>query len=447
MSKIQPPKGMRDFPPEVAKKRHSFFSLLSESFESFGFLPLETPAMENLEVLTGKYGEEGDKLIFKVLNSGDFTKGVDPKAWEEKNHQALSPLISEKALRYDLTIPLARFIVQNQNEIIYPFKRYQIAPVWRADRPQKGRFREFIQCDGDIIGTDSLLSEVELLQIYEKVFTKLKLNNHIKITINHRMILAGIAEKIEASERLTELTICLDKIDKVGAEGVLKELNGRSFNSKQIEMLSALIKKPEDYNLQKIGDFIEETPSGKKGISDLKSIFEMVEASSLKTIEFNPLLARGLDYYTGTIVEVIPTSVKIGSLGGGGRYDNLTSLFGGKQVTGVGISFGIDRILLVLEEMGLDPFSELESTSILLCPGEELDSEKYKKYAQLAEEIRGQGHRVELYLNPGKLKKQLKYANQRFFHYALFDGKNDSLILKNLENGEQKDYRPKDLIG
>jgi len=364
------PKGTRDFSPAEITKRDYIFDIVKKHFKTFGFQPIETPSFENSDTLMGKYGDEGDRLIFKILNSGDFISKVDDVTYSSKNSKSLTPKISEKALRYDLTVPFARYVVMHQNEIDFPFKRYQIQPVWRADRPQKGRFREFHQCDADVVGANSLLQEVELIQLYDAVFTELKLEG-VTIKLNNRKILAGITEVIGAHNNLVSFTVALDKLDKIGAEGVQKEMLAKGISEESIARAAPLfeLKGSNSEQLLSLKNLLSDSEQGRKGVEELEYIINAVENLGLQSTKLgiDVTLARGLNYYTGAIFEVVaPENVKMGSIGGGGRYDDLTGIFGLKDVSGVGISFGLDRIYLVLEEMGLFP-ETLDKSLEVLC--------------------------------------------------------------------------------
>ena len=364
------PKGTRDFSPSEVAKRNYIFDIVKKHFRTFGFQPIETPSFENSDTLLGKYGDEGDRLIFKILNSGDFISKVDDVTYSSKKSSSLAPKISDKALRYDLTVPFARYVVMHQNEIDFPFKRYQIQPVWRADRPQKGRFREFYQCDADVVGANSLLQEVEFIQLYDTIFTDLKLSG-VNIKLNNRKILAGIAEVIGAKHLLIDFTIALDKLDKIGSEGVKKEMLAKGISEQAIEKVTPLfsLSGSNKEQLDALGGLLKSSEEGAKGVEELKFIINTIEELGLQSakVAIDVTLARGLNYYTGAIFEVsAPEQVKMGSIGGGGRYDDLTGIFGLKNVSGVGISFGLDRIYLVLEE--LDLFSEAINQSLeVLC--------------------------------------------------------------------------------
>ena len=363
------PKGTRDFSPQEVSKRNYIMSRMRNSFNTYGYQPIETPSFEKSETLMGKYGEEGDRLIFKILNSGDYLKKADNKLLIEKNSLKLTSSISEKALRYDLTVPFARYVVQNQNDIIFPFKRYQIQPVWRADRPQKGRFREFYQCDADVVGSTSLWQEVELIQLYDDVFEQLSLVG-VTIKLNNRKILSGIAEVIGAEDKLIDFTVALDKLDKIGKEGVKTEMLSKGISPEALDKLNPLFSL-NGTTLEKLSELkkiLSSSETGLKGIEELKFITNAFETLSLKStkLEVDVTLARGLNYYTGAIFEVSPPEgVNMGSIGGGGRYDDLTGIFGLKNTSGVGISFGLDRIYLVLEELNLFPETVLATTKVL----------------------------------------------------------------------------------
>ena len=439
MQKPQPPKGMRDFTAEDVFKRQYIFNTISSIFETYGYGPLETPSMENLQTLTGKYGEEGDRLIFKVLKSGDFLKELKDEQPQDLNSQKVLPLISDKALRYDLTIPLARFLGQNAHKLTFPFRRYQIQPVWRADRPQKGRFREFTQCDGDIVGDNSLLCELELIQIYNKVFDQLGLKDK-SIKLNNRKILAGIAQAINLEDQLIPMTIIIDKIDKIGKEDVKNELLNLGVTESNLKKIDPLFNTlSKDEMLTFLEELLKGSEVGNIGLLEIKELFNLLEDSHiLKSIHFDPLLARGLDYYTGTIVEVIIPQIGLGSLGGGGRYDNLTEIFGLKDISGVGISFGIDRIAMALEMRELFPSNHNKKLSYMLI---NFGHENISVNIKLANLMRDQGVHTEIYPSEAKIKKQMKYANQKCIDYVLIQGKDEitkkKITLKKMSTGEQ----------
>ena len=439
------PKGTRDFSPIEVAKRNYLINTLKNAFTTFGFQPIETPSFENYDTLMGKYGEEGDRLIFKILNSGDFTQGVKQEDWDVKNPQKLTPQISEKALRYDLTVPFARYVVQHQNELTFPFKRYQIQPVWRADRPQKGRFREFYQCDADVVGSTSLWQEVEFVQLYDTVFTALNLKG-VTIKMNNRKILSGFAEMIGESDKLTDFTVALDKLDKIGEEGVIKEMKAKGISEGAIAKLQPIfaLKGTFAEKLTVLKEILKTSEVGLKGIGELEFIEQQIAQIGLKTafLNLDVTLARGLNYYTGAIFEIAaPEGVQIGSIGGGGRYDDLTSIFGLKGMSGIGISFGLDRIGLVMEELNLFP-EDISSTVQVLCinfgNAEALQSMK------LLQQLRSLGIKSELYPDAAKIKKQMDYANKRCIPFVVIIGEselaNSTFVLKNMLTGSQQEY-------
>ena len=436
------PKGTRDFNPEQVAKRNYIFNTVRGAFETFGFQPIETPSFENSDTLMGKYGEEGDRLIFKILNSGDYLSKANEQAYNDKNSTKLTSSISEKALRYDLTVPFARYVVQHQNEIEFPFKRYQIQPVWRADRPQKGRFREFFQCDADVVGSKSLWQEVEFIQLYDTVFTALKLKG-VTIKINNRKILSGIAEVIGASDKLIDFTVALDKLDKIGEDKVKEEMLGKGIPQSGIDKLQPLFTLTGDFETQieRLKSILSISEEGLKGVEELQFINTAISELGLKTaaLQLDVTLARGLNYYTGAIFEVsAPQNVKMGSIGGGGRYDDLTGIFGMKNVSGVGISFGLDRIYLVLEELALFPETVSKTIEVLFInfgDKEALFSLKAIK------ELRANGINAELYPDAAKMKKQMNHANKRAIPFVVLVGdeevNSNTFTLKNMISGEQ----------
>ena len=439
------PKGTRDFNPSEIAKRNYIFDTIKKNFQTYGFQPIETPSFENSDTLLGKYGEEGDRLIFKILNSGDFLKKVDDATYAEKNSNNIAPKITEKALRYDLTIPFARYVVMHQNELDFPFKRYQIQPVWRADRPQKGRFREFFQCDADVVGSDSLLQEVELVQLYDAVFSDLKLEG-ATIKMNNRKILAGIAEVIGAKDLLIDFTVALDKLDKIGEDGVKKEMLAKGITEEAIEKASPLFLPQGSNNeqLERLDGLLKDSEEGKKGLNELRFILETISALGLQSAELSidVTLARGLNYYTGAIFEVAaPEGVKMGSIGGGGRYDDLTGIFGLKNVSGVGISFGLDRIYLVLEELDLFPEAIDRSLQVLCVNFGEKEAMAALK---LVTQLRKAGIKADMYPSSAKMQKQMKYANNRNVPYVILIGEqelsNNSFVVKNMNEGSQLEY-------
>jgi len=435
------PKGTRDFSPTEIAKRNYIFNTIREVFENFGFQPIETPSFENSNTLMGKYGEEGDRLIFKILNSGDYLKKVDNNLLQDKNSAKITSVISEKALRYDLTVPFARYVVQHQNEITFPFKRYQMQPVWRADRPQKGRFREFYQCDADVVGSNSLWQEVEFVQLYDQIFTKLGLTETV-IKLNNRKILSGIAEIIGAKDKLIDFTIALDKLDKIGAEGVTKEMLAKGITEQAIEKVQPLF----DFNgsnnekLQQLSNMLSASQEGMKGVEELQFVIDNIDKLGLQSaiLELDVTLARGLNYYTGAIFEVQTNKVKMGSIGGGGRYDDLTGIFGLKNISGIGISFGFDRIYLVLEELELFAKVELSKPKVLFVNFGESEALYCMKAIN---KLRNKGLKSELYPDKAKMKKQMNYANKREIPFVILVGEQELIdknyTLKNMETGDQ----------
>lgn len=446
MSKEKPsiPKGTRDFGPDEMNKRNYIFDTIKKTFSLYAYQPIETPAMEQLSSLLGKYGEEGDKLLFKILNSGDFLAGVDASNSSLK----LASQICEKGLRYDLTVPFARFVVMHQNEITFPFKRYQLQPVWRADRPQKGRYREFYQCDVDVVGSNSLLNEAELLQITEDVFEKLGVN--IVIKLNNRKILSGIAEIINEPDRITDITVAIDKIEKIGIEKVNEELISKGISSKAIENLQPiLLLSGENFEkLAKLEKILSSSPIGLKGIEELKEVLKYSKLQELKTnIEIDLTLARGLNYYTGIIIEVKAEGVSIGSICGGGRYDNLTGIFGLDDISGVGISFGADRIYDVMEELALFPKDASTACDVLFINF----GEKESAYClPMLKTLRKNGIASELYPDSSKMKKQMLYADRKKVKFVVLAGEDEvnsgTLSVKNMITGEQNVIKKDKLI-
>ena len=443
------PKGTRDFSPVEVSKRNYIMSIMRSHFEKFGYQPIETPTFENSETLMGKYGEEGDRLIFKILNSGDYLEKISEEELAEKNTKKITSKISEKALRYDLTVPFARYVVQHQNEIEFPFKRYQIQPVWRADRPQKGRFREFYQCDADVVGSTSLWQEVELVQLYDSVFATLGLNG-VTIKINNRKILSGIAEVIGASDKLIDFTVALDKLDKIGEEGVKKEMLEKGIAENALEKVQPLFhfSGSIEEKLEKLSAMLSSSEEGKKGIEELRFICENVMNLGLQkaNLDLDVTLARGLNYYTGAIFEVsAPEGVAMGSIGGGGRYDDLTGIFDPKsKLSGVGISFGLDRIYLVLEELNLFPETVSVSTEVLFFNlGESQALEAMKAITVL----RKNGVKAEMYPDAAKEDKQFKHAQRRAIPYIVKGIEGELFSVKHLVTGEAFMVSVEDLIG
>ena len=439
------PKGTRDFNPSEIAKRNYIFDIIKKNFQTYGFQPIETPSFENSDTLLGKYGEEGDRLIFKILNSGDFISKVDDATYADKKSASIAPRITEKALRYDLTVPFARYVVMHQNELDFPFKRYQIQPVWRADRPQKGRFREFFQCDADVVGSDSLLQEVELIQLYDAVFSELKLEG-ATIKMNNRKILAGIAEVIGAKDLLIDFTVALDKLDKIGENGVKKEMLAKGIAEEAIEKASPLFlpQSSNDEQLERLDTLLKDSEEGKKGLEELRFILGTIASLGLQSakLSIDVTLARGLNYYTGAIFEVAaPEGVKMGSIGGGGRYDDLTGIFGLKNVSGVGISFGLDRIYLVLEDLDLFP-EAIDQSLQVLCVN--FGDKEAMAALKLVSQLRKSGIKADIYPSSAKMQKQMKYANNRNVPYVILIGEQElsknSFIVKNMKEGSQEEY-------
>ncbi|WP_282086016.1 histidine--tRNA ligase [Aquimarina algiphila] len=444
------PKGTRDFSPIEVAKRNFIINTIKDQFKLFGFQPIETPSFENSETLMGKYGEEGDRLIFKILNSGDYLNKVDDVIYEAKDSFRMTSKISEKALRYDLTVPFARYVVQHQNEIDFPFKRFQIQPVWRADRPQKGRFREFYQCDADVVGSKSLLQEVDFITLYDAVFTNLNLKG-VTIKLNNRKILSGIAEVIGASDKLIDFTVALDKLDKIGEDGVKKEMLGKGISEDAIEKVKPLFQftGTTSEKIEKLRNMLASSQEGMQGVEELQFIVDAINKIPLKTaiLDLDVTLARGLNYYTGAIFEVsAPDTVKMGSIGGGGRYDDLTGIFGLKDMSGVGISFGLDRIYLVLEELQLFPETVAPSTRALFINFGEVEA----LYCLSAvNKLRADGIVAELYPDCAKMKKQMGYANKRTIPFVVLAGTSEmntkTFTVKNMESGTQEEVNFEEL--
>ncbi|SDB95300.1 histidine--tRNA ligase [Williamwhitmania taraxaci] len=433
------PKGTRDFSPEESAKRSYIFDTVKRQFQCFGYQPLETPAMENLSTLLGKYGDEGDKLLFKILNSGDYLSKIPQGDLTPESSSPLATRISEKGLRYDLTVPFARYVVMHQNEISFPFKRYQIQPVWRADRPQKGRYREFYQCDVDVIGSTSLLNEVELLQIIDTVFEKLKIK--VVIKLNNRKILSGIAEYLNASERLTDITVAIDKIDKIGLNAVKDELIERGVSADSVGKLEPilLLEGKNQDKLNTLRKILASSETGIKGIEELETILAYAESLSLSTpIEIDLSLARGLNYYTGAIIEVKAKDVAIGSICGGGRYDDLTGIFGLNNMSGVGISFGADRIYDVMAQLDIFPAESAATSKVMFVNFGEKEAQTCLGLLAL---VRKAGIAAELYPDSAKMKKQLDYANRKGIPFVALIGENEiatsTMAVKSMASGEQ----------
>lgn len=449
------PKGTRDFSPEEVAKRSYIMNTIRTQFQRFGFQPIETPSFENSSTLMGKYGEEGDRLIFKILNSGDYLRKVKDDAFAKADSTALTPQISEKALRYDLTVPFARYVVQHQNDIVFPFKRFQMQPVWRADRPQKGRFREFYQCDADVVGSDSLWQEVEFVQLYDAVFSALKLEG-VTIKMNNRKVLSGIAEVIGASDKLIDFTVALDKLDKIGEEGVTKEMLAKGITQEAIDKVAPLFTLSGTFGEQlgTLKTLLADSETGMEGINELLFINDAIENLGLQTatLQLDVTLARGLNYYTGAIFEVsAPEGVKMGSIGGGGRYADLTGIFGLKDMSGVGISFGLDRIYLVIEELGLFPEEATEGVKVFFV---NFGDQEASYAMQAISKLRQAGISAELYpdavTSNKQMKKQMTYANRRNIPFLVLAGKEEmdakQYTLKNMAEGSQETVNIDELV-
>lgn len=443
-------KGTRDFTAQEVSRRKYIINILQNNFELFGFQPLETPSFENLSTLTGKYGEEGDRLIFKILNSGDYTSETNQEDWDNKNHQKLVSQISEKALRYDLTVPFARFVAMNHGKLTFPYKRSQIQPVWRADKPQKGRYREFYQCDADVVGSESLLQEVELVQLYLKSFADLKVP--VTIHMNNRKILSGLAEYAGITDKLIDFTVALDKLDKVGKEGVVKELLEREISQESIDKLDFLFSQSDDAleNLLQLKEKFAGNEIGLKGVEELEYVLtqSLSLGVDMQNLVFNITLARGIDYYTGAIFEVKADEVAMGSIGGGGRYDNLTEVFGVKNIPGIGISFGLDRIYLVMEELNLFPEEASSKIEYLFANS---GGEETIEALKLIMQLRAKGISAELYPENAKINKQFTYAEKKGIKNLVFLGeeeiKNNTVTYKDLEAGEKKTVSLEEFLG
>ena len=445
------PKGTRDFSSTEVANRTYIINTMKTAFETFGFQPIETPSFENSTTLMGKYGEEGDRLIFKILNSGDYLKKADSNLLELKDSTRLTSQISEKALRYDLTVPFARYVVQHQNDITFPFKRYQIQPVWRADRPQKGRFREFFQCDADVVGSKSLLQEVDFIQLYDTVFTNLKLTG-TTIKINNRKILAGIAEVIGVKDKLIDFTVALDKLDKIGATGVENEMLEKGISVEAIKKVSPLfeLSGSNTDQLNVLDALLSESEEGKKGVEELRFVVNTINNLGLQSssLEIDVTLARGLNYYTGAIFEVsAPNGVEMGSIGGGGRYDDLTGIFGLKDVSGVGISFGLDRIYLVLEELCLFDTVSLPKPKLLFL---NFNKEDNSIQLEAIKSLRNVGVKTEIYPDTAssnkQQKKQWKYVSTRKIKFVISEIQNNKFMLKDMNEGSQTLYTLEELV-
>jgi len=442
------PKGTRDFTPAEMARRNYIFDTIRSVFHLFGYRQIETPAMENLSTLMGKYGEEGDKLLFKILNSGDFLRGVDPKLIESGDCSKLAAKLCEKGLRYDLTVPFARFVVMHRNELSFPFKRFQIQPVWRADRPQKGRYREFYQCDADVVGSDSLLNEIELLQLVDEVFARLGVR--ITIKLNNRKVLAGIAELVGAPEKIVDITVAIDKIDKIGLDNVKAELSERGLSDDAISRITPLLSLSgtNDERLAKLCELLAQSETGMKGVEELREVMSGTESLGLRAdLDLDVSLARGLNYYTGTIIEVKARDVEIGSITGGGRYDNLTGVFGLPGVSGVGISFGADRIYDVLNALELYP-SDIEGAAKVMFTN--FGPAEATRSLAIIKQLRANGIPAEIYPDAAKMKKQMGRADSLAIPYVAIIGetelRNDCVTLRDMKSGEQRQLSVEELI-
>lgn len=442
------PKGTRDFGPDEMAKRNYIFNTIKDVYALYGFQPIETPAMETLHTLMGKYGDEGDKLLFKILNSGDYFKGIGDEELSKRNTLHLQTKLCEKGLRYDLTVPFARYVVMHREELQLPFKRYQIQPVWRADRPQRGRYREFYQCDADVVGSDSLLSEVELMQIVDTVFSKFGIRVCIKI--NNRKILSGIAEVIGEADKIVDITVAIDKLEKIGLENVNEELRSDGISDEAIKKLQPIISLTgtNDEKLSIIRDVLKDSETGLKGVEEIQFILDGLKATGLNNaIELDLTLARGLNYYTGAIFEVKALDTPMGSITGGGRYDNLTGIFGMPGLSGVGISFGADRIYDILNTLDLYPKEAVSTTQLLFINF----GEKETAYClPIAKAVREAGIRTEVFPDNVKMKKQLSYANAKHIAFVALAGDDEiaqnKITLKNMLTGEQKMVSPEDIL-
>jgi histidyl-tRNA synthetase len=443
------PKGTRDFGPVEMAKRNYIFNTIRSVYELYGFQQIETPAQETLQTLMGKYGEEGDKLLFKILNSGDYLSKIDDDELKERNTLRLASKICEKGLRYDLTVPFARYVVMHREELQLPFKRYQVQPVWRADRPQKGRYREFYQFDGDVVGSDSLLNEVELMQIVDTVFTRFGVR--VQIKINNRKILSGIAEVIGAADKIVDITVAIDKLDKIGIDNVNAELRENGLNDDQIQKLQPIImlEGTNEQKLNTIAEVLKDSETGLKGVDETRYILNTLAALGTlnNEIQLDLTLARGLSYYTGAIFEVKALDTPMGSISGGGRYDNLTGIFGMPGLSGVGISFGVDRIYDVLNALDLYPKDSLNTTQLLFI---NFGEQETAYCLNIIDKVRARGIRAEIYPDSTKMKKQMSYANAKQIPFVALAGENEmqagKITLKNMETGEQLLLNPDEII-
>jgi histidyl-tRNA synthetase len=434
------PKGTRDFIPGEMVKRNHIFDVIKQVFKIYGYQPIETPAMENLSTLLGKYGEEGDKLLFRILNSGNFLDKIPDAEFDKSDSNSMAAKLSEKGLRYDLTVPFARFVVQHRNEITFPFKRYQVQPVWRADRPQRGRYREFYQCDVDVIGSDALINEVELILMISEIFEKLGIR--VTIQLNNRKILAGLAEIIGEADKMTDITVAIDKLEKIGLEKVNTELEEKGISAEAIQKLQPVLemKGDDEHKFSVLSELLQTSETGMKGIAEMREIFENIRFLGLESlIELDLTLARGLNYYTGAIIEVKALDVKMGSICGGGRYDDLTGIFGMPGTSGVGISFGADRIYDVMTELSLFPENDQVSTNVFFV---NFGKEEERHCMKLIGKIRREGINCELYPEAAKMKKQMSYADKKQIPWVVLIGKNEIsnsvLSVKSMKTGEQQ---------
>lgn len=442
------PKGTRDFSPLEMAKRNYIFNTIRDAFHLFGFEQIETPAMEMLSTLMGKYGDEGDKLLFKIQNSGDYFSGITDEELLSRNAAKLASKFCEKGLRYDLTVPFARYVVMHRDEITFPFKRYQIQPVWRADRPQKGRYREFYQCDADMIGSDSLLNEVELVNLIDEVFRRFKIN--VAIKINNRKILSGIAEYVGEADKIVDITVAIDKLEKIGLENVNLELSEKGISQEAIDKLQPviLLSGSNEEKLARLKEILKDSETGMKGIEETEFILGALEPEKMHSkVELDLTLARGLNYYTGSIFEVKALDVQIGSITGGGRYDNLTGVFGLKGVSGVGISFGADRIFDVLNQLELYPQETISRTKVLFT---NFGDNEVRYTLPILKTLRDAGIKSEIYPDNQKLKKQMSYANSKFIPYVAIVGEEEinekKVALKNMTTGEQQKVTVEELV-
>jgi histidyl-tRNA synthetase len=436
------PKGTRDFLPSELAKRNYIFACIEKVFKKYGFVGIQTPTMENLSTLSGKYGEEGDKLLFKVLNNGDFLSKADASLLAAKESNKVLPSISKQGLRYDLTVPFARYVVMNQNELYFPFKRFQIQPVWRADRPQKGRYREFYQCDADVVGSDALIYEAELIQIFNEVYRELGIASTIKL--NNRKILFGLAEVVGQEDKFVDITTSIDKLDKIGKEKVTEELIRRGVKEESAAKIMEIL---EVKTIDELEPLMQESPSGKKGIEEIRAVAALLEGHPLGQYEFDISLARGLNYYTGCIMEAKAKDVEIGSIGGGGRYDDLTSMFGMKDMSGVGISFGAARMYIVMEELNLFPDHIDQDVQIQISV---MDTENLSFGFQILTKLRAAGISVDMYPEAAKMQKQMKFADKRKIPNVIIIGEDEKasglLSIKNLVDGSQENLKIEDII-